>query len=83
MTVSLLVSQYLLRKEKSADAARTAFGSGAGAGDGGGGQFDDDDVEASTAVSSRVLRGFETHKIYILSHTRARARVFVRHTWQR
>lgn len=28
ITVSLLVSQYLLRKEKSADAARNAFGEG-------------------------------------------------------
>ncbi|CAN0018639.1 unnamed protein product, partial [Laminaria digitata] len=28
ITVSLLVSQYLLRKEKSVDAARTAFGAG-------------------------------------------------------
>ncbi|CAB1117802.1 unnamed protein product [Ectocarpus sp. CCAP 1310/34] len=30
ITVSLLVSQYLLRKEKSADAARNAFGDGQG-----------------------------------------------------
>ena len=36
ITVSLLVSQYLLRKEKSADAARTAFGAGG-----------DNDVEVS------------------------------------
>eukprot|EP00904_Undaria_pinnatifida_P007356 jgi/Undpi1/3750/HiC_scaffold_16.g07119.m1 len=45
ITVSLLVSQYLLRKEKSADAARTAFGAGG-----------DNDVEiARTANAGRLL----------------------------
>ncbi|CAM9393900.1 unnamed protein product [Ectocarpus fasciculatus] len=46
ITVSLLVSQYLLRKEKSADAARNAFGDGQGG---------DKDVEIARSLSTGRL----------------------------